>query len=126
MRALVAAGAVALLLAGCASASSVGAGSAPGPTPTATPPASGFGANLAGVPSCGELVGHPVVGVRRCHITTLVVPVTITPCKHGPALRYFGSPQVDNSYFAVGHGPLQQLPVTITRAYSRAYNHCTR
>jgi hypothetical protein len=31
------------------------------PVPQSTPP--GFGANLTGVPSCGKLVGRPVVAV---------------------------------------------------------------
>jgi hypothetical protein len=118
-----------LLSAGCAGGSSGGAGpvaASPSSALVTPSPTNSFGQDLAGVPACSAFLGKPVVGVAKCHITTLVVDVTITHCTDGSRLYYYGSPYVDDSFYAVGRGPLRQLPVTVTPAYSKAYDRCTR
>lgn len=127
-----------LLLAACSSSGG------PRPTPTQSTQGTSASASPTGAPSssvtprpapspeipiCGSLTGKDVSGIKRCELSSHIVPIERTKCRNGSAVYLVRSPYVDLAFYAVGHHGLTELPATINSSdfgpYTRALVRCT-
>jgi hypothetical protein len=75
------------------------------------------------------LSGKDVSGIKRCDLSSHIVPIERTRCRDGSAIYLVRSPYVDLAFYAVGHHGLTELPANINSTnfgpYTRAYVRCT-